>query len=362
MESALILGLVGAAAVAVVVVLALRAERGRAETMAQMQVLAQTAEKLTTSQEILADRQQQTQGVLNERLEAISKRLGDGLNEQTEKTGETLKTLHERLAVIDVAQKNLTDLSQEMVSLQDILSNKQTRGAFGQIQLESLVRDALPATAYGFEVTLSNGKRVDCLVRLPNPPGPVAIDSKFPLEGYRALADARDEAAQKQAARQFSADVRKHVHDISERYVLPGETADWAMMFLPSEAVYAEIHANFPNVVEEAHKRRVAVVSPSTLMAVLTTVRAIFKDARMREQTAFIQEEVGKMLTDVGRLDDRVGNLQKHFNLAEKDLREIRTSADKITRKGEKIIEAPVADEAPGDDLAPPSPRIEQAN
>ena len=305
--------------------------------------------------------QAQVTRTLEERLDAVTKRLGDSLSEQTEKTGRNLTDLQKRLAVIDSAQKNITELSSQVVGLQDILSNKQARGAFGEIQLRDLVADALPPRAYEWQATLSNRKRVDCLVKLPTPPGPIAIDSKFPLEAYRALREAPDEAAALQAGRTFSDDVRKHVRDIQERYIIPGETADWAILFLPSEAVYAEIHANFPNVVAEAHRRHVAIVSPTTLMATLNTVRAILKDTQMREQAGFIQTEVEKMLDDVGRLDKRVGELQQRFHKAEESIREIRISTDKITGRGDKIVDAELGDETPAEDLPPPQERIERS-
>jgi len=315
--------------------------RGRAlaDTEARLARLAETTERLASGQAELAGQLKMAQSGLSERLDALTRRLSDGLMQQTQKTGETLTELQKRLAVIDEAQKNITDLSKQMVGLQDILSNKQLRGAFGQSRLEDLVRDALPRTAYDFEVTLANGKRVDCLVRLPKPPGPVAIDAKFPLEGYRALGDARDESAKVQAARVFSSNLKKHIDDIATKYIVPQETADWALMFLPSEAVYAEVHANFPNVVEEAHRRRVAIVSPSTLMAVLTTVRAILKDAQMKEQAERIHQEIERMLNDVRLLDDRVGNLQRHFDQASRDVEQIALSARKIAKGGERIKE-----------------------
>ena len=297
---------------------------------------------------------QQSQSQVNERLDGVMKRLGDGLSQQTEKTGETLKVLHERLAVIDTAQKNLTDLSQQVVGLQDILSNKQARGAFGEIQLQDLVSAALPASAYKLQATLSNNTRVDCLLTLPNPPGSISIDAKFPLDSYNTYVTAEDKAAKINAARQFSADVLKHVKDIQEKYIVPGVTAESALMFLPSEAVYAELHASFRNVIEESFRRRVWIVSPTTLMATLNTVRAVLKDARMREQAGVIQTEVQKMMEDVFRLDGRVDKLQSHFDLVDKDLRDIRISADKVIKRGEKIETVQLGDDTPAKDLPPP--------
>ena len=348
-------------ALAAVVVLYLRGERGRAGATADMARLATTAEKLSAAQSELAGGLKLAQAGMDQRLDALTKRLGDGLSEQTEKTGETLKGIHERLAVIDAAQKNITTLADQVVGLQDILSNKQARGAFGEIQLQDLVSAVLPPSAYDWQATLGNNKVADCLIRLPNPPGPIVIDAKFPLESYQALRDADDDTARAQAGRAFSADVLVHVRDIADKYIVAGETAESALMFLPSEAVYAELHANFRGVIEESFRKRVWIVSPTTLWATLNTVRAILKDVRMREQAGLIQTEVQKMLDDVGRLDSRVGNLQRHFDQAARDIGEIRTSADKVTRRGTRIEDMQLEDERPAEDLAPPPDRIEEA-
>ncbi len=305
--------------------------------------------------------QAQLTRTLEERLDAVTKGLDEGLTQQTEKTGETLKVLYERLAVIDTAQKNITELSTQFVGLQDILSNKQARGAFGDIQLRDLVGKTLPPSAYAFQATLSNGKRPDCLLLLPNPPGAIAIDAKFPLESYQALRDADDDAAKAQASRAFTADIQKHLRDIAEKYIVPGETAESALMFLPSEAVFAELHANFRKAVEESFRLRVYIVSPTTLWAVLNTVRAILKDVHMREQAGVIQMVVENMLADVDRLDKRVDSLQSHFDLAARDIGEIRTSADKITRKGVQVIDLELGEETPAEDLPRPQARIERS-
>ncbi len=356
-------GLAGLALLVIIAVLLLRRPgRSRDEDIGLTSAitrLQEAAERLDGNHAVLADRLQQTQGTMNERLDSLHKRLGDGLAQQTEKTGETLKTLHERLAVIDVAQKNITDLSQQMVGLQDILSNKQARGAFGEIQLNDLVSAVLPPNTYETQATLSNGKRVDCLLLLPLPPGPIAIDAKFPLESYQALQAASDDIAKVQAERAFSADVSRHVKDIAEKYIIPGETAESAIMFLPSEAIYAELHANakLRSVIEDSFRRRVWIVSPTTLMATLNTVRAVLKDARMKEQAGVIQKQVQELITDVGRLDDRVGKLQTHFGQAEKDITDIQTSTRKIVSKGEKIEAVQLGDDvSPVEDLPPPKP------
>ncbi len=274
---------------------------------------------------------------LSERLDKVSQRLGDSLEKTTKNTTDSLGELKTRLAVIDRAQKNITDLSGQMVELQDILSNKQSRGAFGEIQLNDLVSQILPPSAYGFQVQMSNGKRADCLIKLPNPPGAIVVDAKFPLEGYHMLRRAEDEAQKRAAISRFKADIMKHVKDISEKYIINGETAESALMFLPSEAVYAELHTNFTDVVEKSFRAKVWIVSPTTLMATLNTVRAVLKDARMREQAGVIQKEVVTLIEDVARLDDRVGKLRTHFHLAEKDIGMIETSTRKITSRGERI-------------------------
>ncbi len=339
----------------VVVLMALRDERERGEAAQRLVSLAETAERLAATQSELAGRLQQTQSGLNERLDSVSQRLADGLTEQTEKTGNTLKTLHERLAVIDAAQKNITELSQQMVGLQDILSNKQARGAHGQTQMENLVRDALPPSAYQFQAKLSNGRMADCLLKLPNPPGGIVIDSKYPLERYRAFRGAADEAQRTEALRAFAADVLKHVRDISEKYIVPGETAESALMFLPSEAVYAELHASLPEVIEKSYRAKVWIVSPTTLMATLNTVRAVLKDARIREQAGLLQAELLKLVADVHRLDQRVDNLQNHFRQANKDIDAIQISSRKIVSRGDKIESMQLEDENPAEELAPPS-------
>lgn len=304
--------------------------------------------------QVMQEGQAQMSRSMEERLETVTKRLGDGLTEHSKSTGDVIKQVHERLAVIDSAQKNLTDLSDQVMGLQSILSNKQARGAFGEIQLNDLVKDVLPPSAYSFQATLSNGKRADCLLRLPNPPGSIVIDAKFPLESYLALRDAKDDDARKVATRSFGTDVMNHVRAISEKYIVPGETAESALMFLPSEAVYAELHASLPDVVEKSYRARVWIVSPTTLMATLNTVRAVLKDARMREQAGVIQTEVLKLFEDVLRLDKRVTNLQTHFGQAQKDIGEIQTSSAKITSRAQRIEDIQLHDDSPADDIAPP--------
>ncbi|MGB8276087.1 MAG: DNA recombination protein RmuC, partial [Alphaproteobacteria bacterium] len=257
--------------------------------------LAQMADGQAAAQAQVSDRLQAQERLLTksleERLVAFSRRVGDTLEKSATQAQTSMTDLKERLAVIDAAQKNITELSGQVVGLQDILSNKQARGEFGEIQLRDLVANALPPDAYKFQATLTNGTRADCLIRLPNPPGSIVIDSKFPLEGYRALREAKDEVARKEAGRRFAADIMAHVRAIAEKYIVPGETAESALMFLPSEAVFAELHANYPDVVEKAHRARVYTVSPTTLWATLNTIRAVLKDVRMREQAGVIQQQ-----------------------------------------------------------------------
>ena len=276
---------------------------------------------------------------MNDRLEQVQDRMGVSLQKSSKETAESVTKLTERLSVIDQAQQNITKLSTEVVGLQHILDDKQARGAFGEVQLEAIVEDALPASAYEFQSVLTNGRRADCLMKLPNPPGSVVVDAKFPLTAYRNMLNADDDAARAASAKQLGEDVKKHIRDISERYIIPGETADSALMFLPSEAVYAELHAHHPAIIDASYKARVYIVSPTTMMATLTTVRAVLRDVEMRKQAGVIQTEVGTMLTDVGRLSDRVSNLRKHFDQASRDINQIATSAGKLQTRGTRIHE-----------------------
>ncbi len=275
--------------------------------------------------------------IMDEKLLAVTKSVGEGLQQTTAKTTETLTDLRERLAKIDVAQQKISSLSEQVVSLQEVLSNKQARGAFGEIQLNDLVTSILPPNAYEFQMVLSNAKRADCVLRLPNPPGTIVIDAKFPLESYHALRTAASDREKLEAERFFRASVLKHIKDISEKYIIPGETAESALMFLPSEAIYAELHANFTDVVEVSYRSKVWIVSPTTLMATLNTVRAVLKDAKMREQAGVIQKEVGTLVEDIGRLDSRIESLSKHFKQANEDVDNIRISSSKIGKRIQRI-------------------------
>ncbi|WP_371396166.1 DNA recombination protein RmuC [Fretibacter rubidus] len=280
---------------------------------------------------------------LDTRLSKVSETVGRSIVETQERNSQNLKQLHERLALIDRAQKNIETLSGEVSGLQSLLSNKQSRGAFGEKQMQDLIENYLPPNAYSFQHTLSNGKRVDALIHMPNDQGDVAIDSKFPMEAWRRLTDADNTDGSVQAGRDFARDMLVHIKAVAEKYLIFGETHDIALLFLPSEAVYAELHANFPLVVEQGFAQKVMIVSPTTFMATLHTMRAVMKDAAMREQAHIIQREVGMMAKDVTLLDDRVAKLQSHFNQTGEDIRKIRISTEKITKRADKIESLDVA-------------------
>lgn len=280
---------------------------------------------------------------LSERLEALEKRMGDSLKESAAKTGETLGGIQTRLTVIDEAQKNISALSGQVVSLQQVLANKQARGAFGQAQMEEIVRDGLPASLYDFQFTLSNKNRPDCIIRIPGNKALLVIDSKFPLEAFDALRRATGDDEKKTALAQVRATVGKHVADIAEKYLIPGEVQTPAIMFVPSESLYADLHDGFADVIQKAHRANVIVVSPNILMLAINTIQTVMKDARMREQADLIRKEVGALLNDVRLLNDRVIKLQSHFNQADADIKNILISTGKITARGEKIEKVELA-------------------
>ena len=291
--------------------------------------------------EVFGARQAELTRAIGDRLDGMTARLGQSMSEQTKSTHENLAKLQERLAVIDTAQTNIQSLAGQVVQLQAILSNKQTRGAFGQSRMEAIVADGLPRGAYEFQATLSNGSRPDCLVRMPNEAPSLVIDAKFPLEAWNAIRAAADGEGgadtQRAAAQAFRRDVEVHIRDIAEKYFINGETQDTAFMFVPSESVFAEIHENFEGLVQRAHRSRVVIVSPSLLMLSIQVIQSVLKDARMREQAHLIQDEVVRMMEDVNRLDDRVRKLQGHFALTQKDIEQILTSTEKVTKRGQKI-------------------------
>lgn len=272
------------------------------------------------------------------RLKEISGQVEERLAKGFEKTTETFMSVLQHLERIDEAQKRITELSGNVVSLQEVLTDKSSRGAFGEVQLQTLVRNVMPESAFEMQKTLSTGNRVDCLLLLPPPTGNVSIDAKFPLENYRSMvAPDLGEAERTVAARLFKQDVKKHIKDIAEKYIIPGETADGAMMFLPAEAVFAEIHAHHPDLVEDAQRHRVWMVSPTTLMAILTTAGSVLKDEATRRQVHIIQDHLRELSQDFGRFQKRMDNLSKHIDQAHRDVKDVHTSAGKISRRFTKI-------------------------
>ncbi len=284
-----------------------------------------------------AQRDAAFQDKLDTRLDKVSQHVGASILNTQERNSASMKQLHERLALIDRAQKNIETLSGEVSGLQNLLSNKQSRGAFGEKQMQDLIETYLPPKAYSFQYALSNGKRVDALIHLPAGQGDVAIDSKFPMEAWRRLTAADNTPDTQRAQRDFANDVLRHIKDVASKYLIFGETHDLALLFLPSEAIYAELHANFPEVIEKGFSSKVMIVSPTTFMATLHTMRAVMRDAAMREQAHIIQREVGMMAKDVSLLDERVAKLQSHFNQSTEDIRKIRISTEKITKRADKI-------------------------
>ncbi|SFI85295.1 DNA recombination protein RmuC [Aerobium aerolatum] len=321
------------------------------ERMAEiMRAQAEMQGRIGTIAEVFGSRQAELTKALSERLDGMTSRLGHSITEQTKSTHENLAKLQERLAVIDTAQNNIQSLAGQVVQLQHILSNKQTRGAFGQSRMEAIVADGLPHGAYEFQATLSNGNRPDCLVRMPNGAPDLVIDAKFPLESFNAIRAAAEEGgpeAQKIAAQAFRRDIEVHIKAIADKYLITGETQETAFMFVPSESIFAEIHENFEALVQRAHRARIVIVSPSLLMLSIQVIQAVLKDARMREQAHLIQGEVSRLMEDVGRLDERVRKLQGHFLQANRDIDLILTSSEKVTRRGAKIEALELGEPAP---------------
>jgi DNA recombination protein RmuC len=320
---------------------ALRAREAEARMADITRSQAEMQGRLGTLAEVFSSRQAELNRAIGERLDGMTSRLGHSITEQTKSTHENLAKLQERLAVIDTAQSNIQLLAGQVVQLQHILSNKQTRGAFGQSRMEAIVADGMPLGAYEFQATLSNGSRPDCIIRMPNGQPSLVIDAKFPLESWnaiRAAAEAEGSAdAHKYAAQAFRRDIEVHIRAISEKYLIRGETQDTAFMFVPSESIFAEIHENFEALVQRAYKAQIVIVSPSLLMLSIQVIQAVLKDQRMREQAHLIQGEVVRLMEDVGRLDERVRKLQGHFVQASRDIEQIVTSTEKVTKRGQKI-------------------------
>src|SRR5215468_1032326 len=307
---------------------------------------AESSGRVQAMGEALAGRQAELARVLSERLDSVSSRLGASLETNTQQTVDRLRNLHERLAVIDHAQKNLSDLSSHVTSLCDVLANKQARGAFGQASMEAIVQDRLPKGFYEFQYTLTNHTRPDCVVFLPDQ-RPLVIDAKFPLEAVMAMRGAASDDERKVAAQRIRQDVAKHVSDIAGKYLIPGETQDTALMFVPSESIYAELHDGFDDVVQKAYRARVVIVSPSLLMLAIQVMQQILKDARIRDAADQIRNEVMHLGDDLGRLRDRVLKLQKHFGDVNEDVRQILISADKIEKRAGRIEELDFSKDPP---------------
>jgi DNA recombination protein RmuC len=297
---------------------------------------SETAIRIEAMRDLLAGRQADLQRAVNERLDSVTHHLNQSMTANRQHTVDSLQKLNERLVLIDHAQKNITDLASQVTSLQGVLANKQQRGAFGQARMEIIVQDGLPKGCYQFQSTLSNRSRPDCTVVLPDG-RPLVIDAKFPLEAVTAFRDAKSDDERKQAAARLRQDISRHVSDIAAKYLIPGETQDLALMFVPSESVYAELHDGFDDVIQKAYRAQVVLVSPSLLMLAIQVMQQILKDARMREAAREIRTEVGHLMDDLGRLRERVLKLQQHFGQASDDVAQVLISADKITKRGGRI-------------------------
>lgn len=341
---------------------AARAAQAEARLAEILRAQSEMQGRMGAMTELFGARQAELNQSIGQRIDGMTQRLGSSITEQTKSTHENLSKLQERLAVIDTAQNNIQSLARDVVGLQAILSNKQTRGAFGQSRMETIIRDGLPFGAFSFQPTLSNGMRPDCTVLMPNGAPDLVIDAKFPLEAWNAMREAEsagsgDQAAQT-AQQRFRRDIELHIRDIADKYLIAGETQDTAFLFVPSESIFAEIHENFEAIVHKAQRSRVVIVSPSLLMLSIQVIQALLKDARMREQAHLIQGEVLRLMEDLSRLDDRTRKLQAHFSMAQKDVELILTSSDKLSKRGAKIeaLEfAQLADDAKQADPAQPS-------
>jgi len=323
--------------------------KAQSATTGQVQFLAQG----------FGSKQEELTRTVNERLDAVTHRLGENMTKAALTTSEGLSKLHERLAVVDAAQTRMQELTGHMVTLKDVLANKQARGAFGQGRMEAIVADGLHKNAYAFQHTLSNGKRPDCAIFLPGDERPLLIDAKFPLEAITAYREAQTEDLRRGALARLKQDINKHVNDIAERYLVPGETQDIALMFVPSESVYAELHEACDDVLQKAFRERVILVSPSLLMLAIQVVQAIVRDSQMRDAAEKIQVEVGKLVEDVGRLRDRAVKLQTHFAQASEDVGQVLISAEKVSKRGGRIQSLELEEDAApvkSADKAPPVP------
>jgi DNA recombination protein RmuC len=344
LAAAVVIVLAALALLASLVVIAVRALRRHDAEAADKQLVelarlqAETAVRIEGMRDLLAGRQAELHRAVNERLDSVSHHLNQSMTTSREHTVESLQKLNERLVVIDNAQRNITDLASQVTSLQGVLTNKQQRGAFGQGRMELIIQDALPKGCYEFQLTLSNKSRPDCAVFLPDR-RPLVIDAKFPLEAITAFREAKSDEERKQAAARLRQDLGRHVGTIADKYLIPGETQDLALMFVPSESIYADLHDGFDDIVQKAFRSKVVIVSPSLLMLAIQVVQQIQRDARMREAADQIHAEVGHLVDDLKRLHERVAKLQQHFGQANEDVRQILISAEKIERRGTRIQE-----------------------
>jgi DNA recombination protein RmuC len=348
----------GLAVLALLAVLCLRMLRRHdglapaSDIAALVRLQAETAVRIDAMREMLTGGQADLQRAVNERLDSVTHHLGQSMTTTRQHTVDSLTKLNERLAVIDGAQKNITDLASQVTSLQSVLANKQQRGAFGQGRMEFIVQDGLPKSCYEFQFTLSNRSRPDCVIFLPDQ-RPLVIDAKFPLEAVTAFRDAKTDEERKQAAARLRGDIAKHVGDIAEKYLIPGETQDLALMFVPSESLYADLHDGFDDMVQKAFRSKVVIVSPSLLMLAIHVIQSIQKDARMREAADQIHAEVGHLMDDLKRMQERVLKLQQHFGQANEDVRQILISAEKVEKRGTRIKDVEFDESAPAPNVIP---------
>jgi DNA recombination protein RmuC len=340
-----VLALIIAIGVVAILVLLLRPRAAPVDLAAEQRMAGLNAQ-VKAMGELLANAQARLQDTVHQRLDAVTQNLGESMKTSTKNTTDHLQQLHARLAVIDSAQKNIGELAAQVTTLQQVLGNKQSRGAFGQGQLEAIIADMLPKGAYEFQYTLKNKTRPDCAIFMPES-GPLIIDAKFPLEAMTALRTAGTEDDRKLAVQRVKQDITKHISDIADKYLIPGETQDIALMFIPSESVYAELHERFDDIVQRAHRARVMIVSPTLMVMAIQVIKQVRKDAQMREAADQIRDEVGHMMKDVRLLSERVRKLQTHFGQANEDMVNILTSTGRIEKRAMNIEELDFDSDAP---------------
>ena len=346
-----VLALIIAIGVVAILALLLRPRAAPVDLAAEQRMAGLNAQ-VKAMGELLANAQARLQDTVHQRLDAVTQNLGESMKTSTKNTTDHLQQLHARLAVIDSAQKNIGELAAQVTTLQQVLGNKQSRGAFGQGRMEAIIQDGLAKDSYEFQATLSNNARPDCCISLPGSPL-LVIDAKFPLEAVTAFREAKSDEEKKIATARVRQDLGKHIGDIADKYLIPGETQDMALMFVPSESVYAELYDSFDDIFQRAYRAKVIIVSPSLLMLAIQVIQQIRKDARMREAADKILAEVGLLIGDVGRLRDRVENLDKHFGQANADIKQIVTSADKILSRGEKIQDVEFGNDGASAEIIP---------